>query len=274
LRSALRRIGPVRRLAERGDPRLDADYVWTLEGPLAGLRMRVLPGPQQQYVRAPYEPEVCAAIKRLVRPGDSCADVGANIGYMTLLIASQCGPSGHVKAFEPLPENIALLLGNVALNQFSNRVEVINAAVSDGKLSQVFLYEGNSTFEFSLLPREGHEGGVEVPAVTLDQEFPSGMRLDFVKFDIEGAESAALVGMRRVLAEQRPICLLEIMPENASAIADELGRADYVFTTLDDVRCDPPFQRRLTPHVIARPRLSVAKGSDERSGATRRSRPD
>jgi FkbM family methyltransferase len=253
LRAALRTIGPLRRLVEQSDPRLDSHYVWAMDGPLAGYRMHLLPGPHLQYITGPYEPRVCAAIRRLVRPGDVCADVGANIGYMTLLMASATGAQGRVVAFEALPDNVALLRENIALNHLDDRVRVVHGAVSDGSLNRVFLYEGNSTFEFSLLPRPGHSGGLEVSTVTIDNIFPQGQPLHFMKFDIEGAEGEALVGMRRVLREQRPVCLLEIMPENSQVIADEVGAADYVFTNLEGHSCEPPFDRGATPHIIAWP---------------------
>lgn len=81
----------------------------------------------------------------------TCADVDAQIGYMTLLLARCSAPTGNgVRVFEALPGNAELARQNVAINRLSGRVIIEHLAMSDGSLHRAFLYKGDATFEFSL----------------------------------------------------------------------------------------------------------------------------
>lgn len=183
-----------------------------------------------------------------------CADVGAHIGYMTLLLAKCSGSTGKVYAFEALPANVEQLRKNVAISCLSDRVTVENLAISDGSLDRGFLYEGETSFEFSLLPHPNQTGGIEVPAVALDTYFPEKSQLDFVKMDIEGAEGQAIAGMRRILRSQRPICLIEIHGNHGLLALDELITAGYALLDLDEHPIDPNLlEGRSIWHILARP---------------------
>ncbi len=247
----LRRSGATR-LLRRFDPLNDPEYAWPLRGPLRGMVFKVRDAAEAQYVAADYEPRTCEAIRRAVRPGMVCADVGANIGYTALVLARACGPDGRVVAFEALPANVAQLRENVRINGLDGRVRVEAAAVSDGSAPLALLHEGDSGFESSLLPRPGRRGGVVVPCVALDAYFRDADRLDFVKMDVEGGETAALAGMRDVLARLRPVCLVELHRDAAPAAARELRAAGYRLADLDgrDVgEVDPT----AISHVVATP---------------------
>jgi predicted methyltransferase len=82
------------------------------------------------FVHDQYEPETSALMKRIIREGMTVFDLGAHVGYYTLLAAEQVGVTGHVFAFEPDPENYAVLIKNVELNGYKN-VTFINMAISD-----------------------------------------------------------------------------------------------------------------------------------------------
>src|SRR5258708_6355023 len=77
-----------------------------------------------------FEPDVANAFVTLLRPGDVAVDIGANLGYLTVLAALLVGPTGHVVAFEPDAENAARLRANLALNDCSN-VTIIEKAVTN-----------------------------------------------------------------------------------------------------------------------------------------------
>ena len=232
-------------------------------GPLAGLRLRLPSGLETLYVNESYEPEVAAALARLVRSGWICVDVGAHIGYFTLLLARLVGEEGTVLAFEAAPDNARLLAQNVKLNKLESRVLVENLAVADGP-AEVELYParaGGST-EWTLdeafasredtLPTERH--GVPVRAVALDDYLPSGARLELVKMDIEGAEATAIPGMRRLLREAQPIVLLEFHREVGWPAVEELRACGYQFEELDGREIDPPEYATDVPYqFVARP---------------------
>lgn len=145
----------------------------------------------------PLETEFCM---KATMPGATVVDVGANIGYYTLLFARHAGPSGRVFAFEPDEANFALLGGNVAMNGYGN-VTALQSAVSDAP-GELTLYRNaaNRMDHRTYDPGEGWEHA-PVPAVRLDDYFAPGTRIDVVKMDIQGSEPRALAGMTRLLSD-------------------------------------------------------------------------
>jgi FkbM family methyltransferase len=150
----------------------------------------------------------------LLRPGMTLIDVGANIGYYTLLGARAVGPSGSVYAFEPNAGVRSRLVTNVGLNGFRN-VTVRDEAVtrSSGKVRfYVSMWNENSGIS-SILPGEGRGAtGEEVSAVSLDDFVASigGRHVDLLKIDVEGAEPEVFAGGQRVLgAADAPALLFE-----------------------------------------------------------------
>lgn len=145
-----------------------------------------------------YEPETRGAIEEILAPGATFVDLGAHVGYYTLLAARAVGPSGRVYAFEPNPTPRAFLERNVEENGLSERVRIVAAAA----------YDAPGRLEFTADPdfsEGGHLGRVgaaaarsfEVEATSVDAflETEGWPRVDLVKMDIEGAEMAALRGM-------------------------------------------------------------------------------
>ncbi len=202
----------------------------------------------------PYEPELTAAIERIVQPGWTCADVGAHVGNITATLIRLVGKRGLVVAFEAHPTNAAEIQDRF---KRSPGVEVVNAAVSDGSRETVALYAGrhDHTTEWNVL---GHdvEGTptrqvLEVPAVSLDSWFSPGEALNFVKIDVEGAEGLVLAGMRRVLREARPALAVEFHDDEAWGSRQELLDAGYALSRTDGTPIDPAGER--VYHVIARP---------------------
>lgn len=218
----LRRLSPLLRLARRLDPKKPT--VLPLSGPLAGHRMRVGPPYHWAMAYGHYEPAVCRVIEQTVRPGWTAVDIGAHIGYVSLLLAKCVGPSGRVFAFEPLPENVVVLRENVALNGYQNiRVESMAVADISGTAE---LYDGPTTSQATI-----HAAGEGIPRIvqtcSLDdylrlQGFP---KVDFVKVDVEGAEGLVIAGMKAVLARSQPILLIELHGEVARPAVAALAQA-------------------------------------------------
>jgi FkbM family methyltransferase len=144
----------------------------------------------------PFETEL---LKAHVGRGDVVLDLGANIGYYTLLFASLVGPEGKVFAFEPDPTNFDLLTRNVRRNGYTNVVPV-PAAVGDrtGKL-RLFLCEENRGDHRTYDSGDGRPS-VEVDVVRLDDYLKDFERpIAFVKMDVQGSEPAVLSGMAGLL---------------------------------------------------------------------------
>jgi FkbM family methyltransferase len=154
-----------------------------------------------------YEPHLVAQLRRRLRPGAAMLDLGANIGFYTLLAAAAVGPTGRVVSFEPNGANLQLLYGSLLANRFEN-VEVFPFAASDHRGFQPLLTVGsNGVLNFV------DSGNLTiVPLVRLDDVLPAGARFDVVKMDIEGHEPAALRGMERLLRRCRPVLFTEFFP--------------------------------------------------------------
>jgi FkbM family methyltransferase len=180
-------------------------------GPAAGLRFDA--GADLRFLSGEYERPVQDRIASLVRSGDVCYDIGANLGFFSVLLARLAGPTGSVYAFEPVPQNVALIERNARLNQMAT-VKVQNVAVSNKDGSSELLlarHVGGAVLEEAGTPPD-LAGRLTVRTATLDKlvedkEVPPPT---FVKIDVEGAELAVLRGMQRVLRESRPTVVLEL----------------------------------------------------------------
>lgn len=152
-----------------------------------------------------YEPLTTALVQKEVGPGAVVLDIGAHVGYYTLLFARQVGPRGKVYSFEPEPGNLAFLEKNIRANGYQN-VIVVPKAVSDvAGTARLYVDEDNSGDCRIYNSRDGRKS-VAVETVRLDDYF-EGFEgpIHFVKMDIQGAEYAALRGTLGLLARFRGV---------------------------------------------------------------------
>ena len=146
------------------------------------------------YFTGVWEKEVTDLLRAITREGMTFVDVGAHVGYFTLLGARLVGKTGLVCAFEPYINNYTLLTKNVWLNRYDNVLRE-NKAVTDAVgIASLFLAKSNSG-DGKLWPSLGQKK-VDVETTTLDKFCEcSGLSPDIIKMDIQGAEMAALRGM-------------------------------------------------------------------------------
>lgn len=159
--------------------------------------------------RGYYEPYIIELLKREIKPGDVVIDVGANIGYHTLLFAKLVGLTGKVYAFEPHPETFALLKKNVEVNKYTN--VIIEQKAITNKSETVKLYadaEGRNTDNSILKTNRTTDKYIEVPAISLDEYFQKIPTVNFIKMDIEGGEYQALQGMQKLLPQNKNIKMI------------------------------------------------------------------
>jgi len=203
-------------------------------GDLAGMQMLLDLKSEKDYWLGTYELELQAAITDLVVPGQVIYDIGASIGFMSLLFAMKTGLNGHVYAFEALPANIERLTDNIELNSFQERVTIVKAAVqaSSGKTD---FYPGPSSAMGKVAGSAGrsaieYQPSIQVEGVAIDEFiFTSGNPIpEIVKIDIAGGEILALPGMSRLLHRNHPILLVELHgPEAAHTTWEMLNNEGY-----------------------------------------------
>ena len=230
------------------------------EGVAKGLRFD--PGPSNpDYATGENEPFVQRALAACVSRGDVLYDVGANVGFFTVIGAHLVGPSGMVIAFEPVPDNAALIRRNAGLNRFY-QIEVDERAVDACSGTAELLvthYSGGSVLASGDHRAPDVDGSLMVATVSVDDLVfvESRARPDVMKIDVEGAELNVLEGMQRTLIEVRPIVIFEIDDNDAIAFERKQRACDtfleergYRLERLED---SYPGSSWVVRHTVARP---------------------
>ena len=200
-------------------------------GPGEGLKLPVRLRSEKYYWTGAHEPHVQAALERLLEPGMTFWDVGAHIGFVTVMAAREVGPEGRVVSFEPMPDTAARLRQSIELNDFAN-VTVLECAVDD--------YDGEKTLHpprpsgpvdaagsqpsvmWTLVDEIGAEGGIPVRCRRLDDVAAELGAPDLVKIDAEGAEVKVLESGYDLVTRKGTRVIIEITDEETLAQAKDL----------------------------------------------------
>ena len=181
------------------------------------------------------EPSVQVALQSLIKPGMTFYDVGANVGFLSVIAARLVGANGRVVCFEPLPENIHQIEHNIRLNSFK-QVDVRHEALGDENGEALFLVSAETTW--GKLAKVGPSvamqvGEIKVPVRRLDSMIENNElpQPDVIKIDVEGAEVSVLEGARESLNKARPILLVELHGTNRG-VSDELNELNYTTAVL------------------------------------------
>jgi len=158
-----------------------------------------------------WELHVEQVMLRFVRPGDTVIDLGANVGYYTIILCAAVSPKGIVYAFEAHPDLVRLLKATIHVNGFGPLIELHGCAVSDQPGTLTLALSPDHYGSGNVVPGgsnagydEGYPIRLQVPAVTLDQTLGERIRaVDLMHLDIEGSEPLALRGAQ-ALIERSP----------------------------------------------------------------------
>jgi len=248
-----------RRIVETATRPLRYRDTRVMRGRMKGARIN-LGGSFLRYLTGDAEPEVQEALAELIKPGQTVYDVGANIGFFTILCSRLVGPQGRVYAFEPIPENLAALRHNVKLNDLSNVTIVEKALSSSTGTAEMFVSPWSAFHSLNVegaTKQDDHGrqvGEITVQTVTLD-EFVQGEGVrapDLVKIDVEGAELIVVAGMRETLRSVEPLLLCELHDTNLD-YGEFVDSIDYRVRVIDGESPDLAHATR-NPHTIAWPR--------------------
>ena len=179
-----------------------------------------------------YEPHVTEAIKKKLAPGMFFIDIGANIGYFSLLASHLVGKEGRVFSFEPFQYNIKLLYLNARINGFEN-IEIYPFAVADRK--SLFAYDntGSNGVISELDDDINILSTTLVYSVRIDDVLQDIDRMDVIKIDVEGAEYMALNGGRSLLKKHRPTIFSEFCPPRLEVVS-KVSAENYLQLLLVD----------------------------------------
>jgi FkbM family methyltransferase len=221
----------VLRMAHAGDPHTD----WSIVGdPVSGwslglgtdvaemqsvhdndLGTLLFPGHDQVMVPwiqayGTWEPLERDWLYEHLRPGATFLNVGANVGYHTVLAAKVVGPTGHVFAVEPDPVNFAFLLANIAIHGLRN-VTPIRAAAGSSRGELALHRSDDNSGDNRLNAFEGSSSSVNVPVHRMD-ELLGDVDLDVVLMDTQGWDHEVVAGMSGLLARRLPPMIVEFVP--------------------------------------------------------------
>jgi FkbM family methyltransferase len=218
-----------------------------------------------------WEPNITAWMKSCLRPGDTFVDVGANIGYYTLLASQLVGPSGRVVAIEASARIFARLQSNLALNHVDN-VRAVNVAISDCD-GVVELYAGprSNSGQTTTVPRaeyvlDGTVRAKRLDAVLDPQEIASAR---IFKVDVEGAEWGVIAGFASALNQTRHDAelIIEITPGHLEALGRTPADVFAIFADADfhayRIENDYAWESYMPPRVYQRPRRIHEPPSDQ-----------
>lgn len=232
-----------------------------------GVPLRVMPQ-FRWYFAETYDPPVAKVLQQAAKPGAVSMSVGANLGVYPLQFASWTAPGGRVFAFEPNPKTAALLKRHVAMNGFSDRVEVVEAAVSDLRGKATLFAAGTDGMSRLGAPNPLLGSATEEIVVETDtlDDFCRTRRVrpDLVMIDVEGFEQRVIAGAKSLLTSgPMPTVVVEMHPSawpnaggDASSFRRLLGDLELVPTPLSGQRA--PYEdyghvllerRAVKPHV-------------------------
>jgi FkbM family methyltransferase len=167
-----------------------------------------------------YEPNVTRILNEKLRPGMTVLDVGANIGYFSLLMSVLVGREGRCIAIEPNPRNVKLLLASKNLNRFE-QLEILQAAAGNtwGILQLNTSHSNGVVSPVSATSIEEIWQRETVLSLRIDGILPPDVRVDLIRIDVEGSEFNALSGALRCIENDRPFIISEFMPEGLRGIS-------------------------------------------------------
>ena len=240
----------IHRLSHRFLPADEKVWAQIGAGPAKGVWMELNPRTSQSYVRGEAEIPVQQVLAERIKPGITFYDLGANIGFFSLLAARLVGAKGKVFSFEPDATVVTRLRRNVARNRFGN-VTVVEAGIWSASGERNFVVADAASPDHGLgrfAMADGVSAGTPVRCVALDDFIRTAPPPDAIKCDVEGAEAEVFLGAEKLLEAHRPWIVCEIhSPDNDRALRSHLTRFGY---RLEHVNAN---------HLLATPDLRAAE---------------
>jgi FkbM family methyltransferase len=193
-----------------------------------------------------HEPNLTRLFKQAIEEGTVVVDVGAHIGYYTLIASKLVGTKGKVYAFEPEPSNYRLLIRNIHENRYKNVIATQKAVANKEQKEALFLNKkdfGSHSLSRNNVPELGNS--LEVESTTLDRFFEKDVgnfKVDFVKMDAQGAEGLIVEGMSKIIEKNNNLkIVMEFWPSglvnmgtDPKQLLVKLKHQGFKFQTVDE----------------------------------------
>lgn len=217
------------------------------------------------FIQAPYEPDLLMWLDHNLAPGGVAIDVGAHVGYLSIVMAKLVGSAGHVYAIEPALENVAYLTKNLEANHVRNVDILPVAAAAEPGLATFRINESSDSFGFFEHPNTSTISTRSVPVMSIDSIFSESSlpRLDLIKIDVEGAELETLSGLQATLERfPRLPLVVEWFPAayasrgiDSDLLPNELASLGYSVDILDPAGREGPSTVGATLRALGRNEL-------------------
>jgi FkbM family methyltransferase len=209
------------------------------QNPAQGVWIHVDPRTGQSFHKGIIEPAVQQAIQQHLRDGMNFYDVGANIGFFSLMAACMVSRSGSVLSFEADPEVASRLRENLIYNKFMEVLVEETAVWSEPTTVSFVRVDRNNSPDRGLghvsTTNSSASNIISVEAISLDQFVLSHSAPDFLKCDVEGAEVAVFQGPEGLLREKHPILLVEMYSsEDHRVLTQKFSQLGYPCRNLDE----------------------------------------
>jgi FkbM family methyltransferase len=189
------------------------------------------------YTGADFEPHVVRLFLKYLSRGNNVMDVGANIGYFTLIASHLIRDEGIVYAFEPSPANNQKLRRNIELNKIHNVIVSANAVSDTTGIATFSIPSGeiknSGRSSFRTLEEDCLQ--LEVKTISIDAELRNYKKIDLIKMDIEGAEARALAGMAELIKRDQPVIIMELSNSYLQQLGSSADAVIHFFLSLEYV---------------------------------------
>lgn len=175
---------------------------------------------------------------RLLKPGMTVVDVGANFGYYTVLFGDAVGASGRVIAVEPVPTTADLLAKTVELNGHSERTSVIRSALGRADTGHAHIFLPGNEPKNATIVQAARAGTLSVPITNLNVIAAKLDRVDVIKIDAEGSERDIIAGMTDIIVKHKPTVVLEFNAGRYKSASDFLQELRALFNTISVINYD------------------------------------
>jgi FkbM family methyltransferase len=208
--------------------------IWTQvqKGPGQGLWLKLHPRTGRVYCDGDVEPELQQVLAGYLMPGMVFYDLGANLGFFSLLAARAVGPSGEIFAVEADPEMAGRLTEHLTKNQVENARVIASAVWSWNGSVQFSRADSSLSPEHGtgkvVSPAEHAQNTLAIPCITLDEFIETAPPPDFIKCDVEDAELKVFAGAQKVLSQHRPLVACEVHSDQIrTQLTGLFSRLDY-----------------------------------------------
>jgi FkbM family methyltransferase len=205
-----------------------------------GIEYRISPY-QRHRLGNQYDPSVAEFLRARIRSGQTCFDIGANVGVYVLQFANWVGPLGRVVAFEPNPGARSVLEHHVQINGISDRITIVASAVGKNSGTATLYAVGADGMSRLNAPNRAIAEKVrphDVPVISIDDYISqSSITPDILMIDIEGFEIAAIAGAKRLIQERRDLLIVVEMHPDVWSSADTTRKSTE--DLLDELQLTP-----------------------------------